>query len=61
MNKSYVPAEAMVKIEAEATECRRAYKEWWDTLPEAEQYRKTLDRMSCSELVEHIKKKREQR
>lgn len=61
VDKSYVPPEDMVRIEAEAAACRRKYQEWWNSLPEAEQYRRTLDKMSCSELVEHIKRKRSEK
>lgn len=57
----YCPPEARERIEAAAAQQKAKYDAWWNSLPEMKRYEIELDRMTPAELVEHIRKKREER
>lgn len=57
--EDYCPPEDRERIEAAAAQQRAEYEKWWNSLPEAKRYAIELDRMSITELVEHLRKKRE--
>ncbi len=57
----YTPAPDVVKIREAAAVQQNKYETWWASLSEAQRYQITLDEMSPSELIEHIKKRQEER
>ena len=57
----YTPENAVKEIEKVALEQKEKYDEWWNSLSDSKRYKITLDRMTASELVEHLKKRRAER
>lgn len=57
--EDYCPPETRERIDAAAVRQKDKYEKWWNSLSEVERYAIELDRMSISELVEHLQKKRE--
>lgn len=53
----YTPASDVIKIREAATIQQNKYETWWASLSEAKRYEITLDRMSPSELIAHIKER----
>ena len=54
----YTPENAVKEIEKTALNQKEKYDEWWNSLSDLKRYEITLDRMTASELVEHLKEKR---
>lgn len=57
----YTPASDVIKIREAASVQQNKYETWWASLSDAQRYQITLDKMSPSELIEHIKKRQEER
>lgn len=61
VDDTYTPPDAVEKIKAYAAKQKSKYEKWWKSLSEEKRYELTLDKMTASELVEHIRKKREEK
>lgn len=61
VKRGYVPAEDSARIENVASTQKQKYDTWWASLSEAKRYELTLEKMTLSELVAHIKQKRQER
>lgn len=55
----YAPFEAVERIRREADLQRNKYEVWWQSLSPEKRYELELAKMSPTELVEHLKRKRE--
>lgn len=55
----YTPAEDVIRIRREADMQRNKYETWWSGLSPEKRYELELENMSPTELVEHLKRKRE--
>ena len=56
--ESYIPAEAMEKIKAMANRTKAEFMKRFESLPEAEQYGKILDRVQHQNFMEFVGDKR---
>lgn len=57
----YTPAEDAIKIRREADMQRNKYEAWWSSLSPEKRYELELEKMSSAELVEHIRKRKEEK
>lgn len=57
----YTPALDVIKIREAAAIQQNKYETWRASLSDAERYQITLDEMSCTELVAHLRAKRAER
>lgn len=61
VSENYIPEAERMKIKETAEQSKIAYEKWFNSLSAEKRYQITLDKMSPSELIAHIKKKQEER